>query len=373
MKILGGITRINALPRLLCRAEALLPRVGCKAQQVRQGVCRRGAATRPRDRSPGPLGPDTLANHLVQGHVRALEARCHGARRAVAQAGVVGQRGTGMAEGTDLETTEREAGGGQATRQCRREDQGGKVHALEVTVDGGNVRLVIEAVTQMPVAVNVGPMPAPEALGARALVPHARRHRAGDAHLAQVVFAQGLGDGTTRWGLDQQGLRWVGPANAHMAVTAEARALAAAGAGVTVGPRGHTVRQGQGHGAWTARLATAVVGITGLTRDEPYGTEAHGRRHQRRDVEPHPIPAVVVRTWHGQDDGPGGHTVFLPHAAGQQPLPPCDEDDDCRRLEPGCRQAAKPPWALGHPPQHSARAVRVQVLVTRLLCALATA
>jgi hypothetical protein len=64
--------------------------------------------------------------------------------------------------------------------------------------------------------------------------------------------------------------------------------------------------------------------------------------------------------------------VFLTHASVQHPLQPCD-DDDRRRIEPGCLTEAKPPWELGHPPQKTARAVRVQVLFTRLMLALATA
>jgi len=59
------------------------------------------------------------------------------------------------------------------------------------------------------------------------------------------------------------------PAQDHLAVPADARALAAAGEGVTMGHRVHTVHHDQGHEAWTERLETEVVGITGLTTDEP--------------------------------------------------------------------------------------------------------
>jgi hypothetical protein len=57
-------------------------------------------------------------------------------------------------------------------------------------------------------------------------------------------------------------------AAANMAVTADARAQAAAGQGSSVGRRVPTVRHGQGKGARTARLETEVVGVTGLTTDE---------------------------------------------------------------------------------------------------------
>jgi hypothetical protein len=55
------------------------------------------------------------------------------------------------------------------------------------------------------------------------------------------------------------------------------------------------------------------------------------------------------------------------------PWRPCDDEDDRRLIAHGCRHEAQQPWDLGHPPQHTARAVRVQVLCTLLRCALATA
>jgi Transposase DDE domain len=373
VKTLCGIKSINALPRLLFSDEALMQLVGFNAQQVRQGVCRRGTAKRQRARSPGPICPDTLANNMVKCNLRELETLFNGAIRAVAKAGVFGKRVTGIVDGTDLETTERYAGCGQATRKRRIEDKWGKVHEIEVTVYGWKVLLLIEAVTKIPLAVKVGPIQEHEVLWARALVTQARMNLAGYAHLAKVVFDKGFLDGTTLWWLDQQGIRFVVPAKANMAVTADARALAAAGEGVTVGHRVHTVRHGQGHGAWTARLEPAVVGITGLTSDEPYGTEEHGRRHNRRDFEPNPIHAVVVRKWHGKDYGPGGKTVFLTNAAVQQPLKPFDDYDDRSLIENCCIKEAKQQWDLGHPPQKSARAVRVHVMFTLLMFALATA
>lgn len=58
------------------------------------------------------------------------------------------------------------------------------------------------------------------------------------------------------------------PAKTNMAVTADARAQAVAAEALTIGRRLHTVRHGQGTGAWRERLETEVVGITGLTIDD---------------------------------------------------------------------------------------------------------
>jgi hypothetical protein len=370
---LFGLERINALPTLLFSDEALMQLVGFHAQQVRQGICQRGATKRQGERLPGPICPDTLAKTIVRWHVRDLEAVFNGAIRALAKAGVFGKRVTGMVAATDLETTERYEGCGQATRQRKVTDQHGHVQTIEVTVYGWKLLIVIAARTKMPLAVKVVPIQAHETLFLRALVTQARTNVARYARLHQGVFDRGFWAGTDLWWLDQQGLRCVVPAQDNMAVTADARALAAAGEGVTVGRRVHTVRHGQGQAAWTERLETEVVGSTGLTTDEPYGTEEHGRQHNRRDFAPHLINAVVVRQWKGKADGPGGKTVFLTNAPVQQPLQSFDDDDDRRLIENCCIKEAKQPWDLQHPPQKTARAVRVQVMCTWLLFALAPA
>jgi hypothetical protein len=116
-----------------------------------------------------------------------------------------------------------------------------------------------------------------------------------------------------------------------------------------------------------------VVGITGLTTYDQYGTPEHGRQHNRRDCQPHPINAVVVRKWQGKDYGPGGKTVFLTNASVAEPRQSFQDYDDRRLIEHCCIKEAKQPWDLGHPPQKSERAMRVHVLFTLLMFALATA
>src|SRR4029453_16144943 len=107
-------------------------------------------------------------------------------------------------------------------------------------------------------------------------------------------------------------------------------------------------------------LGTEVGGISGVTTYDQYGTPEHGRHHNRRDFQPNPINAVVVRQWNGHEYGPGGNTVFLTNASVEQPLRPFD-DDDRRRIENCCVKESKPQWNLKHPPQKSARTVRVHV------------
>jgi Transposase DDE domain len=373
VKTLLGIESIKALPSLLFSDEALMRLVGFNAHQVRQGICQRGATTRQGARLPGPICADTLANNLVKWNLRDLEAGFNGAIRALAKAGVFGAKVTGIADGTDLETTKHDTGCGQVTRKRRIEDKQGRVHEIDVTVYGWKVLLVIDAATKIPLAAKVGQIQEHEALWTRALVTQARLNLQGCARLHKVVFDRGFLDGTTLWWLDQQGIRFVVPAKTDMAVTADARAQAAAGEELTVGRRVHTVRHGQGRAAWTERLETDVVGITGLTTYDQYGTPEHGRQHHRRDFQPHPINAVVVRQWHGRDYGPGGKTVFLTNVAVAKPLQPFDDYDDRSLIENCWIKETQQQWDLGPPPQKSERAVGVHVLFTLLLFALATA
>ena len=373
LKTLFGIESMNALPPLLFSDEALMQLVGFNAQQVRQGICQRGATKRQGERPRGPICPDTLAKQIVKWNLRDLEAVFNGSIRALAKARVFGTQVTGIADGTDLETTERYRGCGQVTRKVRIEDKHGRVHEIEVTVYGWKVLLLIDAATKIPLAVKVGKIHEHEALWTRALVTQARLNLAGPTRLHKVIFDKGFLDGSTLWWLDQQGITFVVPAKTNMAVTADARAQAAAGEGSTVGRRVHTVRHGQGRRAWTERLETEVVGITGLTTYDQYGTPEQRRQANRRDFQANPLNAVVVRQWHGKDYGPGGKTVFLTNVSVDKPLRPFDDYDDRSLIENCCIKEAKQQWDLGHPPQKTERAVRVHVVFTLLMFALATA
>jgi hypothetical protein len=373
LKTLVGIESMHALPALLFSDEALMRLVGFNAHQVRHGVCQRGAAQRQGPRTRGPIGPDTLADNMVKLNLRDLEALFNRAIRAVAQAGYFGKQVTGIVDGTDLETTDQYEGCGQVTRKRKITDKRGKVHEIEVTVYGWKLIVLIEAQTKIPLAAKVVPIQEHETLSLRALVTQARTNLAGYAHLHKVVFDKGFLDGVDLWWLAQRGILLVVPAKDNMAVTVDAQAQAAVGEGVTVGRRVHTVRHGQGRTAWSERQETEVVGMTALTTDDQYGTPEHGRQHHRRDFQGHPINAVVVRKWNGRDYGPAGKTVFLTNATVEQPLQPFDDDDDRSLIENCCIKESQQQWSLKHPPQKTARAVRVHVLFTLLVFALATA
>lgn len=269
LKTLFGIEGMNALPALLCSDVARMRLVGVTAPQGRHGVCQRGAAQRQGPRRPGPLWPDALADNRVPLHVRDLEAWLTGPIRAVAKAGVFAATVTGIVEATALETTAQDKGGGPATRRRQVSAKRGQGHEIEVTVYGGKLLVLMEARTKIPGAATVVPIQEHETLSLRALVTPARTHLARHVCRHNVVLDRGLWDGTDRWWLAQPGLLCVVPATDQMAVTVDARAQAAAREGIPIGRSVHTVRHGPGRTAGSARLETEVVGLTGLTTDDP--------------------------------------------------------------------------------------------------------
>jgi hypothetical protein len=202
---------------------------------------------------------------MVKLNLRDLETLFNGVMQALAQTRGLAAKITGIIDATDLETTAQYEGCGQVTRTRQITDKRGKVHELEVTVYGWKLMVLIDARTKIPLAGKVVPIHEHEVLSMRALVTQARTNLASYARLHKVVFDKGFLDGVDLWWLDQRGITFVVPAKANMAVTADAQAQAAAGAGVTIGRRVHTVRQGQGRTAWSARRETEVVGIAGLT------------------------------------------------------------------------------------------------------------
>ncbi len=71
---------------------------------------------------------------MVKLNLQDLEAFFNGVIRAVARAGILGAKVTGIVDGTDLEMTAPYDGCGHVPRKRQMTDKHGKVHEIEVTV-----------------------------------------------------------------------------------------------------------------------------------------------------------------------------------------------------------------------------------------------
>jgi hypothetical protein len=115
---------------------------------------------------------------------------CTGVIRALAQAGVVRVKDTGLVDSTALETTTPDEGCGHVTRTRQITDQHGNVPEMEVTVYGWKLTVVIDALTTTPWAGTEVSIYEPEVRSMRALVSQVRMHLAAYARRHQVVFDQ---------------------------------------------------------------------------------------------------------------------------------------------------------------------------------------
>jgi hypothetical protein len=91
---------------------------------------------------------------------------------------------------------------GHATRKRKVTDNHGHLQAIEVTVNGWKLLVLIDARTEIPLAAKVVPIQTHETLLMRALVTQAQTTLAGAARLHNVVFDKGFLDGTDVGWLD---------------------------------------------------------------------------------------------------------------------------------------------------------------------------
>ncbi len=134
-------------------------------------------------------------------NLRDLEVLFVGAIRALAQTGVFGTKVIGMINGPGLETAQRYTGCGQVTRKVRLQDKRGRMHEIDVPVDGWKLIGLIDARAKIPLAAKVVKIQEREVLSTQA-----QANLAGCACLDKVIFDKGFLDGTDVWWLDQHGI-----------------------------------------------------------------------------------------------------------------------------------------------------------------------
>ena len=166
-------------------------------------------------------------------------------------------------------------------------------------------------------------------------------------------------------------LTFVIVAKDNMAVTEDARSLAAAGEG-HVRERVEVIRHGHGRTATTEKRWTHLVGVEALTTDDTDGDAEHARQRHRTDFAGHPINAVVVLRW-GDRTYPDGGTVYLTNGPVADPFVAVDTYDWRSVIENGLIKEGTQPWHLEHFPQRTEAAVLVQCHFTLTVMALCTA
>ncbi len=358
-------------PQFVRRLSAFGPYIKT-SDQVGQGLTRRGDARRRLRPKRGPLSPQCLAENICKLGMEQVAALFNGTVRLLVARGLLQGDLTVALDGSKVLTPESYPGRGclSVTRTATEAKTKRRVRIVE-TLFGWKVLVLIDVRTRLPLAMAVGQIQDYEGQWLLPLVRQARENLGTAAHLTTVVIDRGYLDGEDLWALDRMGLTFVIVAKDNMAVTEDARSLAAADEG-HARERVETIRHGHGRTATTERRRTCLVGVEALTTYDTYGDAEHARQRNRKDFDGHPINAVVVMRW-GERTYPDGGTVYLTNGPVRDPFVAFDTYDWRSVIENGIFKEGKQPWHLEHFPQRTEAAVLVQCYFTLTVMALCTA
>jgi hypothetical protein len=370
LKVLFGGQSMNELPHWLFSNVALMELVGFNAQQVEQGVTKRGDAQRKGKPKQGPLSPQCLADNISKLSPEQLETLFNQMVQCVVRWGLLAGERSAALDGSKLPTPKSYEGCGKLKQTRSVKVKGQQERATEeYYLYGWKVLVLIDVLTRLPLAMKVVKIQEYEG---RWLVPLLRQAQANlgtRGRIGTIVIDRGYLDGEDLWQVHQLGIIFVVVSKAHMAVTQDAQALAK---GERARVRERVVRHGQGKTAREERLRTEVVGIVGLTSYDAYGDAQQTKSAHRRDYQGQPINAVVVRRWDNRVPATAG-TVYLTNGAVSDPFVVFDRYDARSVIENGIFKEGKYPWHLGRFPKRTEAAVIVHVHFTVLVMALCTA
>lgn len=370
LKVLYGGQSMNELPRVLFSNVALMELVGFNAQQVEEGLTKRGDAQRTTKKKQGPLSPQSLADNISKLSREQMERLFNQMAQCVVGWGLLdGERSVAL-DGSKLPTPATSEGCGKLKQTRRVKVKGQKERAIEeYYVYGWKVLVLIDVHTRLPLAMKVVQIEAYEGRWLVPLLKQAQRNLGTRGRISTIVVDRGYLDGEDLWQIDQLGVLFVVVGKTNMVVTQDAQALAKR---ERVHRRERVVRHGHGKTATEERLRTELVGIEGLTTYDDYGDPQQTQYAHRRDYEGQPINAVVVRRWDNRVPATDG-TVYLTNGPVSDPFVVFDTYDWRSVIENGIFKEGKHPWHLGRFPKKTEAAVVVHCHFTVLVMALATA
>jgi len=370
LKVLYGGQSMNELPRVLFSNVALMELVGFNAQQVEEGLTKRGDAQRTTKKKQGPLSAQSLADNISKLSREHMERLFNQMVQCVVGWGLLAGERIVALDGSKLSTPKSYEGCGKLKQTRRVKVKGQKERAIEeYYVYGWKVLVLIDVHTRLPLAMKVVQIQEYEGRWLVPLLEQAQRNLGTRGHISTIVIDRGYLDGEDLWQVDQLGVLFVIVGKTNMAVTQDAQALAKR---ERVQVRERMACHGHGKTATQERLRTELVGIEALTTYDDYGDPQQTQYAHRRDYQGQPINAVVVRRWDNRIPATDG-TVYLTNGSVSDPFVVFDTYDWRSVIENGIFKEGKYPWHLGRFPKKTEAAVVVHCHFTVLVMALATA
>ena len=379
MKVIGSIKTIDEISDLLLTDELLMSMCGFNAHQVRNGSCDRGTKLRktPPPQIRGSLCVDTVANHIANITPRRIESFFNRCIQQLAKQNVFPKKIQASCDCTLYETTRKFKGCGSVTRDVRVQARGyrknGELKSVRVTLYGWKVRAIYENKTGIPLAIKINTIEKPDNLHVLSVLTQAKENVKQSSVIDSLVIDRGFLDGKVLYDIDQQGIEFVIPLKRSMAAAMDARQLALDCESFPPVHREVEVAHGYGKKRYTEKVLTTLVGVPDLLTCDWFNPEGSKANTSRKDFEPIPLNAVVVKSWNNKTPPLEKQVVFVTNMDVRDPFVTFDRYDDRSLMENRLFREVKQNWHFQHPPKKTREGVYVQAYMTMALKALTTA
>lgn len=359
-KILSGVPSMNALPEVLFANTALMEMLGFNALILEEGLCKRGSHSRaPGKKPPTPFSPQTVANVLGRFTLEESEALLNRLISLMAEKSLLDRELAVIIDATDLVVPDdfRDLDAcGTRTRIEKIVGKSGQITEVAVVERGFKLVTLFCQKLRVPLAAKIVKINEHESQLTMALIEQAKANLKGRAGIAKIYMDRGFIDGPTLHEIDEMGITFVIPSKHTMAVTTDARALAACGSG-RAASRQRTAYKGRGKRKLETKLNTELVGLERLCSYDQYAPDFQDHHRTRKNHCPKPINAVLIREWEGKRREPGKELVFLTNGPVDDPFVVFDDYDERSLIENTLHRETKQSFSLGALPKKRANAL----------------
>jgi len=383
MKVVGSIKTIDEISDLLLTDELLMSICGFNAHQVKNGSCERGTKLRktPIPEIRGSLCVDTIANHIGTITPRRIENFFNRCIQQLAKQGIFPKKINAACDATLYETTSKFKGCGSVTRKVKVKARGyrknGELKEVPVTLYGWKVWAIYEIKTGIPLAIKIDTIEKPDNLHILTVLEQAKENvkissPAGSV-IDSLVIDRGFLDGKVLYEIDQQGIEFVIPLKRNMEAAKDARQLALDSENFHPVTREVEVVHGYGKKKYTEKVLTTLVGVPDLLTCDWFNPEGSQANTAKKDYEPIPLNAVVVKIWDNKTPPLEKQVVFVTNIGVKDPFLTFDRYDDRSLMENKLFREVKQNWYFEHPPKKTKEGVYIQTYMTMGMKALTTA
>ncbi|MBC8460699.1 MAG: transposase [Deltaproteobacteria bacterium] len=379
MKVVGSIKTIDEISDLLLTDELLMSMCGFNAHQVKNGSCDRGTKLRktPPPQIRGSLCVDTVANHIVTITPRRIENFFNRSIQQLAKQGIFPKKIHASCDCTLYETTSKFKGCGSVTRKVKVKARGyrksGELKEVTVTLYGWKVWAIYEIKTGIPLAIKIDTIEKPDNLHVLAVLEQAKENVKVSSIIDSLVIDRGFLDGKVLYEIDRQGIEFVIPLKRNMDAAKDARQLALDSESFPPVTREVEVVHGYGKKKYTEKVLTTLVGVPDLLTCDWFNPEGSKANTTKKDYEPIPLNAVVVKKWDNKTPPLEKQVVFVTNIDVRDPFITFDRYDERSLMENNLFREVKQNWHLEHPPKKTKEGVYIQTYTTMAMKALTTA